>query len=142
MIAHLRTRDTNFVLVSRAPLEKLRQYQAKMGWTIPWYSSYGSDFNYDYQATADKDRRQFVYNYNEQPDLLEDEDSTEMPGFSFFLRDGDRVFHTYSTWARGTDTVGSAYSFLDLTALGRSEEWEEPKGRAPKPHGADPSFSD
>ena len=120
MIAHLRTRDTNFVLVSRAPLEKLRQYQAKMGWTIPWYSSYGSDFNYDYQATADKERQQFVYNYKEQPDLLEDEDSTELPGFSFFLRDGDQVFHTYSTWARGTDTVGSAYSFLDLTALGRS----------------------
>src|SRR6202044_1166697 len=112
MIAHLRTRDTNFVLVSRAPLEKLRQYQAKMGWTIPWYSSYGSDFNYDYQATVDKERQQFVYNYKQQPDLLEDEDSTEVPGFSFFLRDGDRVFHTYSTWARGTDIVGRAYSFL------------------------------
>ncbi len=128
--------------MSRAPLEKLRQYQAKMGWTIPWYSSYGSDFNYDFQATVDKERRQFVYNYQEQPDLLEDDDSTEVPGFSFFLRDGDQVFHTYSTWARGTDIVGSAYSFLDLTALGRQEDWEEPKGRAPKPHGADPSFSD
>src|ERR1700679_3934814 len=116
MLAHLRTRDTNFVLVSRAPLEKLRQYQAKMGWTIPWYSSYGSDFNYDYQATVDRERQQLVYNYKEQPDMLEDEDSTELPGFSFFLRDGDRIFHTYSTWARGTDTVGSAYSFLDLTA--------------------------
>jgi predicted dithiol-disulfide oxidoreductase (DUF899 family) len=142
MRAHLKSRDTNFVLVSRAPLEKLRQYQAKMGWTIPWYSAYGSDFNYDYQATVDKERRQFVYNYKEQPDLLEDEDSTEVPGFSFFLRDGDQVFHTYSTWARGTDIVGSAYSFLDLTALGRQENWEEPKGRAPKPHEADPSFSD
>jgi predicted dithiol-disulfide oxidoreductase (DUF899 family) len=142
MLTHLKTRDTNFVLVSRAPLEKLQQYQAKMGWTIPWYSSYGSDFNYDYQATADKERQQFVYNYKEQPELLEDEDSTELPGFSCFLRDGDRVFHTYSTWARGTDTTGSAYSFLDLTALGRQEEWEEPKGRAPKPHGADPTFSD
>src|ERR1700733_3234889 len=76
MIAHLRTRDTSFLLVSRAPLEKLRQYQAKMGWTIPWYSSYGGDFNYDYQATVDKDRRQFVYNYKEQPALLEDADST------------------------------------------------------------------
>ena len=142
MLTHLKSRDTNFVLVSRAPLEKLRQYQAKMGWTIPWYSSYGSDFNYDYQATVDKERRQLVYNYKEQPDLLEDEDSTEVPGFSFFLRDGDQVFHTYSTWARGTDIVGSAYSYLDLTALGRQEEWEEPKGRAPKPHEADPSFSD
>src|ERR1700689_552925 len=98
MITHLRSRDTNFVLVSRAPLEKLRQYQGKMGWTIPWYSSYGSDFNYDFEATADKERQQLVYNYKEQPDLLEDgEESTELPGFSCFLRDGDRIFHTYST---------------------------------------------
>src|ERR1700727_446445 len=85
MIAHLKTRDTNFVRVSRAPLEKLRQYQAKMGWTIPWYSSYGGDFNYDYQATVDKDRRQFVYNYKEQPDLLEGAGSTDVPGVSFLL---------------------------------------------------------
>src|SRR6202167_1803443 len=79
MIAHLRTRDTNFVLVSRAPLEKLRQYQAKMGWTIPWYSSYGSDFNYDYQATVDRERQQLVYNYKKQPDLLEDEGPNALP---------------------------------------------------------------
>ena len=141
-LAHLRSRDTTLVLVSRAPLDKLEKYRAVRGWTIPWYSSYGSDFNYDFQATADKERQQLVYNYKEQPDLLEDDESTELPGFSCFLRDGDRIFHTYSTWARGSDTVGSAYSFLDLTALGRQEDWEEPKGRAPKPHGADPTFSD
>src|SRR5216684_50860 len=63
MRAHLKTRDTNFVLVSRAPLEKLQKYETKMGWTIPWYSSYGSDFNYDFQATVDKERQQLVYNY-------------------------------------------------------------------------------
>jgi len=142
MITHLNSRDTSFVLVSRAPLEKLRQYQAKMGWTIPWYSSYGSDFNYDFQSTLDRERQQIVYNYQEHPEFLDEDESTEVPGFSCFLRDGDRVFHTYSTWARGTDTTGSAYSFLDLTALGRQEEWEEPKGRAPRTHGADPTFSD
>jgi predicted dithiol-disulfide oxidoreductase (DUF899 family) len=142
MLAQLKTRDTNFVLVSRAPLEKLQKYQTAKGWTIPWYSSFGSDFNYDFQATVDKERQQFVYNYRERPEMLEDEDSTELPGFSCFLRDSDQIFHTYSTWARGGDVLGSAYSFLDLTALGRSEEWEEPKGRAPKPHGADPTFSD
>jgi predicted dithiol-disulfide oxidoreductase (DUF899 family) len=142
MLAHLRTRDTTFVLVSRAPLEKLQKYQTANGWTIPWYSSYGGDFNYDFQATVDKERQQLVYNYRAEPGLLEDTDSTELPGFSCFLRDGDRVFHTYSTWARGGDILGSAYSYLDLTALGRQEEWEEPKGRAPKPHGADPTFSD
>ncbi len=67
-------------------------------------------------------------------------ESTEVPGVSCFLRDGDRIFHTYSTYARGTDQVGNAYSLLDLTAFGRSEDWEEPKGRVAKPHGADPTF--
>jgi predicted dithiol-disulfide oxidoreductase (DUF899 family) len=142
VLAHLRTRDTNFVLVSRAPLDKLEKDRAVKGWTIPWYSSYGSDFNYDFQATLDRDRQQLVFNYREEPDLVADDPSTEVPGFSCFLRDGDRVFHTYSTWARGTDTTGSTYSLLDLTALGRQEDWEEPKGRAPRVHGADPTFTD
>jgi predicted dithiol-disulfide oxidoreductase (DUF899 family) len=142
VLAHLRTRDTTFVLVSRAPLDKLEKYRAVRGWTIPWYSSYGSDFNYDFQATLDRDRQQLVYNYREEPDLVADDPSTEVPGFSCFLRDGDQVFHTYSTWARGTDTTGSTYSLLDLTALGRQEDWEEPKGRAPRVHGADPTFTD
>jgi predicted dithiol-disulfide oxidoreductase (DUF899 family) len=142
ILAHLRTRDTTFVLVSRAPLDKLEKYRAVRGWTIPWYSSYGSDFNYDFHATLDRDRQQLVYNYREEPDLVANDPSTEVPGFSCFLRDGDQVFHTYSTWARGTDTIGSAYSLLDLTALGRQEDWEEPKGRAPRVHGADPTFTD
>jgi predicted dithiol-disulfide oxidoreductase (DUF899 family) len=142
VLAHLRTRDTAFVLVSRAPLDKLEKYRAVRGWTIPWYSSYGSDFNYDFQATLDRDRQQLVFNYREEPDMVADDPSTEVPGFSCFLRDGDQVFHTYSTWARGTDTIGGAYSLLDLTALGRQEDWEEPKGRAPRVHGADPTFTD
>jgi len=142
VLAHLRTRDTTFVMVSRAPLDKLEKYRAVRGWTVPWYSSYGSDFNYDFQATLDRDRQQLVFNYREEPDLVADDPSTEVPGFSCFLRDGDQVFHTYSTWARGTDTTGSTYSLLDLTALGRQEDWEEPKGRAPRVHGADPTFTD
>src|SRR6202034_1283336 len=142
VLAHLRTRDTTFVLVSRAPLDKLEKYRAVRGWTIPWYSSYGSDFNYDFQATLDRDRHQLVYNYREEPEMVADSASTEVPGFSCFLRNGDQVFHTYSTWARGTDTTGSTYSLLDLTALGRQEDWEEPKGRAPRVHGADPTFTD
>ena len=68
--------------------------------------------------------------------------SAELAGVSCFLRDGDRVFHTYSTFARGTDQLGSSYTLLDLTALGRMEDWEEPKGRVSRPHGADPSFTD
>lgn len=65
-----------------------------------------------------------------------------MSGLSCFLLDGGEVFHTYSTWARGSDILGRAYSLLDLTALGRQEAWEEPMGRAPRLHGADPTFTD
>jgi predicted dithiol-disulfide oxidoreductase (DUF899 family) len=61
-----------------------------------------------------------------------------MSGLSCFLRDGGEVFHTYSTWARGSDILGSSYSLLDLTALGRQEDWEEPKGRAPRLRGPNP----
>jgi predicted dithiol-disulfide oxidoreductase (DUF899 family) len=143
LITHLNSRDTAFALVSRAPLAKLREYQQKQGWTVPWYSSYGTDFNYDFQVTMDKERSLLEYNYREETDILGEEDaSTELPGVSCFLRDGDAVFHTYSTFARGTDTVGSSYSWLDLTALGRQEDWEEPKGRASRVHGADPTFTD
>jgi predicted dithiol-disulfide oxidoreductase (DUF899 family) len=142
LLTHLWSRDTTFVLVSRAPLEKLEKYQTAKGWTVPWYSSYGSEFNYDFAATLDKQRQPIIYNFREEPDMLGDDDSTEVPGVSCFLRDGDQVFHTYSTFARGTDVLGSSYSLLDLTALGRQEDWEEPKGRAPRLHGADPTFTD
>ena len=64
-----------------------------------------------------------------------------MPGTSYFLRDGDRVFHTYSNFARGAEMTGGSYYWLDLTALGRQEEWEEPKGRAAGAHAAQPDFS-
>jgi predicted dithiol-disulfide oxidoreductase (DUF899 family) len=143
MLTHLRSRDTEFALVSRAPLAKLQKFQAGRGWTVPWYSSHGSDFNYDFQATVDKSVPQVDYNFRSVLDMIEDDDAPEeLPGMSCFLRAGDDVFHTYSTYARGTDTLGSAYSMLDLTALGRQEEWEEPKGRAPRVHGADPTFTD
>ena len=142
-LAHLRSRDTAFALVSRAPLAKLQKYQASRGWTVPWYSSHGSDFNYDFQVTLDKSIPQLEYNYRPEPGILEgDETSAEMPGFSCFLRDGGEIFHTYSTYGRGADTLISAYSLLDLTALGRQEDWEEPRGRAPHLHGADPTFTD
>ena len=68
-------------------------------------------------------------------------ESTEVGGHSCFLTDDDRIFHTYSTYARGSDATIGAYALLDLTALGRHEDWEEPKGRAAKPHPADPTFT-
>ena len=143
MLAHVRSRDTAFVLVSRAPLAKLQKYQATKGWTVPWYSSHGSDFNYDFQATLDRSIPQLEYNYRPEPEIVSgDTTSAEVPGLSCFLRDGDNIFHTYSTYARGTDGLGGSYSLLDLTALGRQVDWEEPKGRAPRLHGADPTFTD
>ena len=61
VLTHLRSRDTEFVLVSRAPLAELQGYAASRGWSVPWYSSYGSDFNYDFQVTLDKNRSQLDY---------------------------------------------------------------------------------
>ena len=139
MLRHLRSRETEFVLVSRAPLAKLQKYQASRGWTVPWYSSAGSDFNYDFQATVDRDHP--YYNYRAQ-DVAADAEPDEVPGVSCFLRDGGQVFHTYSTYGRGTDVLGSSYSLLDLTALGRQVDWAQPAGRAPRLHGADPTFTD
>ena len=143
MLAHLKTRDTNFVLVSRAPLEKLQQYQAKMGWTIPWYSSYGSDFNYDFQATADKERQQFVYNYQEQPDLLEDEDSTELPGVQLLpARRRPGLPHVLDLGPghrhrRQRLLVPRPDGARAVRRSGRS-----PRAARRRPHGADPTFSD
>ena len=134
LLAHLRARDTAFVLVSRAPVDKIEAYRASRGWTVPWYSSYGSDFNYDFQVTLDPSIPQLHYNYRPAPELIDGKRSTELPGHSFFLRDGDEIFHTYSAYGRGNEYTTSLYPLLDLSALGRQEAWEEPKGRAPLVH--------
>jgi predicted dithiol-disulfide oxidoreductase (DUF899 family) len=138
-LKHLHVRDTTFVYVSRAPLVKIEAYKASKGWTFPWYSSYGSDFNYDFHATLDESVAPVEYNF--QTIDHQDEQSAEAPGRSSFLREGDSVFHTYSVYARGLETFGGSYYFLDETALGRQEDWEEPKGRAAAARGAVPDFS-
>jgi predicted dithiol-disulfide oxidoreductase (DUF899 family) len=148
LIRHLRARDTNFVVVSRAPLDKIERYKGTRGWTFPWYSSFGSDFNYHFHVTIDASVAPIVWNYRTIEELEAvgmgwlGEGSSEQPGYSTFLRDGDDIFHTYSTYARGTEALGGVYYFLDLTALGRQEEWEEPKGRADIPRAGRPDFSD
>ncbi|MBN7771350.1 DUF899 domain-containing protein [Marinobacter daepoensis] len=108
--AHLHARDTTLVLVSRAPREKLMQYWSRMGWSnpLPWYSSYGSDFNVDFGATTDHGERH---------------------GVSVFLRDGNDIYRTYYTGARGVEYLGSLWTYLDLTPFGRQETWEDsPEG--------------
>jgi predicted dithiol-disulfide oxidoreductase (DUF899 family) len=144
VLRHLRSRDTAFAAVSRAPFGKLARFCEIRGWDFDWYSSHGSDFNYDFHATLDESVAPVMYNYRTPAESGEEAESgsQEVPGLSCFLRDRGRIFHTYSTFARGTDQLGSSYSLLDLTAFGRSEDWEEPKGRVAKPHGADPSFTD
>jgi predicted dithiol-disulfide oxidoreductase (DUF899 family) len=144
---HLSSRDTTFVVVSRAPLEKIDRYRDSKRWTFPWYSSFGSDFNYDFNVTIDASVAPVMWNYRTMDELAQvgmgwlGEGSSEQPGYSVFLRDGDATFHTYSVYARGTEMLGGSYYFLDLTALGRQEEWEEPKGRAAKARASVPDFS-
>jgi predicted dithiol-disulfide oxidoreductase (DUF899 family) len=111
-LRHLADGDTTFAAVSLAPIEKIDAYKAKRGWTFAWYSSAGSDFNRDFQVTVDEE--QPVYNYR-----VDGLPTGEYPGFSFFLRDGERVFHTYSSYARGTETIGGSHYILDMSALGR-----------------------
>jgi predicted dithiol-disulfide oxidoreductase (DUF899 family) len=132
-LAHLRARDTSLVVVSRAPYSKIAPFKERMGWTFPWYSSHGSDFNYDFHVTLDREVAPVEHNYLDDAELAErgwPDLEGEFPGMSVFLREDGRVFHTYSTYARGLEQVGGTYYFLDMTALGRQEEWEEPKGRA------------
>ncbi len=133
---HLRARSTTFVLVSRAPYPKLAAFRARMGWRMPWYSSGSGPFNYDFHVTLDERVAPLQYNYRTRDEheragtayYVEGEQPIELPGLSAFLRVGERVFHTYSTYARGAE-VGTSNDLLDLTALGRQEPWEEPEGR-------------
>lgn len=143
LLNHLHTRDTTLAVVSRAPLAKIENYKRRKGWTFPWYSSFGSDFNYDFHVTLDASVAPVEYNYVSAAEAAKHGVTLEgeQPGHSCFLRDGDEVFHTYSMYARGAETLGGSYYFLDLTALGRQEEWEEPKGRASDARGARPDFA-
>lgn len=147
-LEHLHTRDTTYAMVSRAPFAKLERWRRTKGWEIPWYSSYGSEFNYDFGVTIDETKGSRSYNYRTKEeleamgdDLFAYDQPFEMPGRSCFLRLGHRVFHTYSQYARGLESTGGSYYFLDLTALGRQEDWEEPRGRSDAVRSATPDFA-
>lgn len=126
-LAHFHARDTTFALVSRAPLAEIEAFRQRMRWTLPWHSSFGSGFNYDFHATTDEAVRPVEYNYRDRA-TLEALGHTyhiqgEQPGLSVFLRDGNRVLHTYSCYGRGLDLILNTYNFLDLTPYGRGEGW-------------------
>lgn len=123
---HLGARDTAFVAVSRAPITTIEPFQRRMGWTFPWVSSAGNDFNADMHVSIDEAAGLDEYNYDDVATLKERGDifidTGELAGLSVFLRDGDRVFHSYSTDQRGLDHLMNIYNYLDLTPLGRQED--------------------
>jgi predicted dithiol-disulfide oxidoreductase (DUF899 family) len=138
----LHAKDVTFACVSRAPYPSIARYRAEHGWTFPWYSSQGNEFNYDYHVTLDPDRAPIEYNYKSLAELhrdgfVDDDLRGDWPGASVFVRRGDEVFHTYSAYARGLDHSAVAYPFLDLTPYGRQEAWEDsPAGWPQQPtHG-------
>ena len=111
-LAHLHARHTSFAAVSRAPIARIEAYRKRMGWTIPWYSSFKTDFNCDLGVGP------------KTPQAGEDQDG-EMFALSAFFRDGDAIYRTYYTKGRGVETIGPVWTLLDLTLLGRQEEWED-----------------
>jgi predicted dithiol-disulfide oxidoreductase (DUF899 family) len=141
-LRQLHQRNTTLVAVSRAPYAKIAAFRDRMGWEFPWFSSFGSDFNYDFHATLDDRVAPVLLHFRTEAELAEagtpwtsggwaeSMRGEEMPGISAFLRVGDEVFHTYSTFGRGLEEFHNGYRYLDLTALGRQEAWEKPAGRA------------
>ena len=132
-------RNTSMVLISRAPLPKLEAYKAQKGWDLPWYSSFESDFNYDFHATIDVDVAPPEYNYRDKAELEARGEEPyflkgEQHGLSVFFRIGEDIFHTYSTYARGVESLSDSYRLLDVTPYGRQEDWEDsPPGWPQKP---------
>lgn len=137
---HLAHHDVMLWAISRAPLEKLQDRKMRMGWTFPWASSCESDFNCDFGVgfSEVQQREGYEYNFSEQEPIAPDAKGApggfaamcgvtlptflrEMPGMSAFARDGDEVFHCYSTYARGLDALWGAYQWLDRAPLGRNE---------------------
>jgi len=137
-LSMLKDRDTTFVVISRAPLAKLEAYKAEKGWTITWFSSFGSDFNYDFHVTLDEKVAPVEYNYRGKAEMeaRKGPNATkgEEHGLSVFFRIDNDVFHTYSAYARGTESVTDAYRLLDMTPYGRQQEFEDsPAGWPQKP---------
>ena len=130
--------DTTFVMVSRAPLSKLEAYKVRQGWLLPWVSSFGSDFNYDFHVTNDETIAPVEYNYRNKAELeankVANAISGEEHGLSVFFRIDDEVFHTYSAYARGTEALTHSRAVLDMTPYGRQQDFEDsPPGWPQKP---------
>ncbi|HEU4582513.1 MAG TPA: DUF899 domain-containing protein [Polyangiaceae bacterium] len=117
--AHLKQRDTTFAAISRAPLPKLQRMAQELGWRFKWLSCGENGFNHDFGTSFTPEERatgSIDYNFGKFPAY-----GADMPGISVFFRDGEQVFHTYSTYARGIDLLNTTYNYLDLTPQGRDE---------------------
>lgn len=138
-LSMLGDRNTTFTLVSRAPLAKLEAWKAGKGWKVPWVSSFGSDFNYDFHATLDEAVAVPISNYRTRAEVEAKtgkpwKATGEQPGLSVFFRLDDGVYHAYSSYQRGVESLTDAYSLLDVTPYGRQEEWEDsPEGWPQRP---------
>jgi predicted dithiol-disulfide oxidoreductase (DUF899 family) len=124
-LAHLHARNTSFAAVSRAPVSKIEPFRQRMGWAFPWYSSLGSDFNYDFHVTHDESVTPVEYDYKTPQQLIDSGQPYfagpgEMGGVSVFVRDGGTVLHTYSAYVTGNDLCATDL-YLDLTPLGRQD---------------------
>lgn len=123
-LPHLAARDTSLAVISRAPLWKLMPFKKRMGWNFPWLSSHANDFNYDFHVTIDAEHPEYNYrpDYFSLPQARKRGPSAgEAPGLSVFLRDGQHIHHTNSTYTRGLDLFMNTYNLLDQTPLGRQE---------------------
>lgn len=122
LIVHLNQRDVTMLAVSRAPLPKLEAFRRRMGWRFKWVSSQENEFNWDYHVSFTQDqveRGEIRYNYQTETRFL----GTELPGLSVFFKDGNgRIFHTYSSFARGLETFLGVYRLLDVVPKGRDED--------------------
>ncbi len=120
-LVHLAARDVNLVVISRAPLAQIEAFKKRMGWRFKWVSSHGTDFNYDYHVSFTKEelaKGKMYYNYG-----MQQFPSEEGPGTSVFCKDqAGKIFHTYSSYARGLDMLIGAYNWLDLAPKGRDED--------------------
>jgi predicted dithiol-disulfide oxidoreductase (DUF899 family) len=123
VVQHLKHRDVTMIAVSRAPLSKIEAYKKRMGWSFPWVSSFGNDFNHDYGVLfTPEEQDEVLYNYGTLAAGNPDREGT-----SVFAKDeSGQVFHTYSAYARGIDLVNAAYNYLDLVPKGRDEDGRGP----------------
>jgi predicted dithiol-disulfide oxidoreductase (DUF899 family) len=121
IIVHLNQRDVTLIAISKAPYSKIAAYKKRMGWDFKWVSSYDTDFNFDYHVSFTQEelaKKKAFYNF-----ISQDPRTSEREGISVFYKDlSDKIFYTYSAYARGIDILNNTYNYLDLVPKGRDED--------------------